>query len=849
MNTFGKTLTISASMLVLGAVTTPAIYAQEDDTTADNSRRMQTVTVTSTKREQTLQDIPVAVSVVDDTTIEQAEILDLIDLQSVVPSLRVDQYQSSAQTAFRIRGFGNGDNNAGVEPSVGVFIDGVYRSRSAAAIADLPNLQRVEVLRGPQSTLFGKNASAGVISVVTQEPQFEQQGSIEASVGNFNLFRIAGDITGPISDTVAYSLAANLNTRDGIATELTTGEDLNNRDRYGFRGQLLFAPNEDLKIRLIGDYDKADENCCYANNVTNGPTGAVIFGLGGALVPDAPFSRNVYYNFAPTTVVENSGVSGQIDYEFDFGTLTSITSLRNSNFQQDLDGDFTSADLIQKNYTATDIDTFTQEVRLASDGGENFDWMVGAFYFDEEVTIENDLELGTDFRGYADFLSGGQLAFLEAGVLGVPVGTFAQAGIGYDERFGQDNQSWSIFGTVDAYITDKLTATVGLNYTSDEKSAYGMSVGTDAFSALDFVSIGNQVIFQTALAQTLAGFGVDATDPAQLAAFAGAFPAQFAAIQAGSQAFADANDTDPAVNQLLGFQALQFLPPFVNFPNSVEQSSSSDEALTYTVRLAYDVNENLNVYGSVATGFKATSWNLSRDSRPFPSDIAGLNAAGLAVPNLVSGTRFARPEEAMVYELGLKAQFDTVSLNLALFDQTIEDFQTNAFIGTGFALNNAGEQSSTGVEVEVNWSPVEGLNLFYAGLHMDPVYDDYVTPAFNLSGERPQGLAKHYASFGGSYDWTLSNGWDAYVRADYQYESKAYTSDDTTDERQSKQVDVVNASFGIQTPGGLRMSVWGRNIFDDEYLIESFPSVAQEGSFTGYPSAPATYGITVAKDF
>ena len=846
---FKTSLIASASALLIGAVAAPVASAQTDETTADSGRRLNTVTVTSTKREQTLQDIPVAVSVVDEQTIEKAEILDLIDLQSVVPSLRVDQYQSSAQTAFRIRGFGNGDNNAGVEPSVGVFIDGVYRSRSAAQIADLPNLQRVEVLRGPQSTLFGKNASAGVISIVTQEPQFEQQGSVEASVGNLDLIRVAGDVTGPLNDKVAYSLAANYNSRNGYADELTTRTELNDRNRWGVRGQLLFTPNDDLKIRLIGDYDHADENCCYANNVVNGPTGAVIFGLGGQLVPNAPFSREVYYNFAPTAEVENSGISGQVDYDFDFATFTSITSLRNSNFQQDLDGDFTSADLIQKTYTGTDIDTFTQEFRLTSQGGEKWDWMVGAFYFDESIDIESQLELGSDYRGYADFLSGGTLGFLESQILGVPVGTFGQAGIGYDERFTVDNQAWSIFGTIDAYITDKLTATIGLNYTEDEKTATGNVINTDAFSALDFVAIGNQVIYQTAFAQTLAGFGIDPTNSAQVAAFAAANPAGFAQIQAGSQAFADANDTNPAVNQLLGYQALQFLPPFVNFPNSVEPAETSDDALTYTIRLAYDLTNDINLYGSIATGFKATSWNLSRDSRPVAADIPLLQAAGLGVPNLNAGTRFASPEDAMVYEIGLKAQFDTVSVNLAWFDQTIKDFQNNSFIGTGFALNNAGEQSSKGIEVEVNWSPIEGLNLFYAGLHMDPVYDEYVTATVDLSGETPQGLSDNSVSVGGSYDWTLPNGWDAYVRADYQYESKAYTSDDTSDERQTKQVDVVNASFGIETQNGLRVALWGRNIFDDEYLIETFPSVAQAGSFTGYPSPPATYGLTVSKDF
>jgi outer membrane receptor protein involved in Fe transport len=132
--------------------------------------------VTATKRQQTLQEVPVAVSVTNSETIEKAQILDILDLQSVVPSLRITQLQSSANTNFIIRGFGNGANNAGIEPSVGVFIDGVYRSRSAGAISDLPNLERVEVLRGPQSTLFGKNASAGIISVVTAKPDQEFGG-------------------------------------------------------------------------------------------------------------------------------------------------------------------------------------------------------------------------------------------------------------------------------------------------------------------------------------------------------------------------------------------------------------------------------------------------------------------------------------------------------------------------------------------------------------------------------------------------------------------------------------------------------------------------------------------------
>ena len=170
-------------------------YSAEEDTSTGNS-----ILVTATKRERTLQDTPVAVSVTTAETLERGQIRDLKDLQTVVPSLSVGQRQSSANTNFFIRGFGNGANNAGIEPSVGVFVDNVYRSRTASQITDLPDVQRIEVLRGPQSTLFGKNASAGVISITTREPQFEFGGSIEATYGNFEQMIGKLYLTGPISD-------------------------------------------------------------------------------------------------------------------------------------------------------------------------------------------------------------------------------------------------------------------------------------------------------------------------------------------------------------------------------------------------------------------------------------------------------------------------------------------------------------------------------------------------------------------------------------------------------------------------------------------------------------------------
>ena len=271
-------LGVGAAAIALSA---PAVAQDADD--GETTRKLQTVTITATKREATLQDVPIAVSVVDDTVIEQAEIIDMFDLQSVVPSLSVGQAQSSQNTTFSIRGFGNGSNNVGVEPSVGVFIDGVYRSRSASAISDLPNIQRIEVLRGPQSTLFGKNASAGVVSVITEEASFDWGGGVEASYGNYNNIRLKGDVTGPLlRQSLSVSLLA---THLAMATgrKLFPGASLMIAIAGVFVDSLQFEPSEALSFRLIADYDNLDEVCCIGTNLVNGPTGGAIAFLTAAL--------------------------------------------------------------------------------------------------------------------------------------------------------------------------------------------------------------------------------------------------------------------------------------------------------------------------------------------------------------------------------------------------------------------------------------------------------------------------------------------------------------------------------------------------------------------------------------
>jgi outer membrane receptor protein involved in Fe transport len=241
-----KNLLCSALGLAVAATALPA--------SAQEQGPLEEIVVTSAKREQTLQEIPVAVSVIRADELKQSQVSDIKDLQFLVPSLRIGQLQSSGNTNFFIRGFGNGANNAGIEPSVGVFIDGVYRSRSASALNDFPNLERIEVLRGPQSTLFGKNASAGVISVVTAKPSLDETtGSASVTVGDYSQFIVQGDINGPLSDTVGFGLSASFNQRDGYYDNLAGGDPLGELNRWGVRGQLYFLPSDSLEVRVIGD--------------------------------------------------------------------------------------------------------------------------------------------------------------------------------------------------------------------------------------------------------------------------------------------------------------------------------------------------------------------------------------------------------------------------------------------------------------------------------------------------------------------------------------------------------------------------------------------------------------------
>ena len=301
------------------------------------------------------------------------------------------------------------------------------------------------------------------------------------------------------------------------------------------------------------------------------------------LVSNAPFAYENYLDFEPGNEIKTQGTSFQLDYDFDAFTLTSITAFRTLDQYMFGDVDYTSARLVTPeggNVSDTQIDTFTQEFRLTSASDGALQWMVGAFYFTEEVEIDGRFGYGPDFRPYGDILSGGGISFVES-FLGFPEGSFLATNQGFpSEKYTMDDDTLSLFGQIDWEIITDLTLTLGLNYTESQKEATANLVSTDIFAALPL----------------------------------GGPPAE-------------------------PLQALQFLPPFLNYPNEVEDGKTDDDATTYTFRLSYNINDFVSIYGGYSTGFKASSWNLSRDSRPFEEDIPALVEAGLDTPNLRAGTR------------------------------------------------------------------------------------------------------------------------------------------------------------------------------------------------------------------
>ncbi|MBD3813896.1 MAG: TonB-dependent receptor, partial [Betaproteobacteria bacterium] len=539
---------------------------------------------------------------------------------------------------------------------------------------------------------------------------------------------------------------------------------------------------------------------------------------------------------------------------------TSITAYRRLDSYFDQDVDFTSADIVSEVRDQT-LKTFTQEFRVASDFDGPLNFLLGGFYFNEKINQDSALTTGADGRSYFSLLAGNPQVFNGVELaLGLPQNSIFSAGPLTSEHFSMDNTSYSIFGTVDFEVTDRLTLTGGFNYTHDKKDFQLSAIAYDELSNINLVD----AYIVGGIAQALQ-IPVSQVTPTVINSFAtGAQTAQIFQFIAGQA-------VNPNVNPLLALVPLQFQPPFLSVPNAVEPGKTRDSDWSYTLRAAYELTDNLNAYVTYATGFKASSVNLSRDSRPLYGDyIPGpynssilapsspIRDAGLGVANLSTGSRFAGPEDATVIELGLKAQFPHFGFNLALFDQKIKGFQAFTFTGTGFILSNAGKESAKGVEFDATISPIDPLVFTFAMTYLDPKYDDFTnSPVGNLTGQRPGGIPTWAISTGATYTIEFAGGTKLIPHIDYSHESNTPVNNGLPTYNAAlgntkifrREVNIVNASVNLQLTNGLEVGVWARNLLNDHYIMTDFDGVAQSGTVSVYPSAPRTYGAVARFKF
>ena len=825
--------TASAAVVSVGAfgfANTAA--AQDGPTTIDD------IIVTAQKREQNLQDVPIVVTTLSSEALEGAGVRDIKDLQILTPGMTVTSTQSEASTTARIRGVGTVGDNPGLESSVGVVIDGVYRSRNGVGFGDLGELSRIEVLKGPQGTLFGKNTSAGVINIISEAPSFTHGANFEATYGNYGAWGVSGSVTGPLSEKVAGRLYMATRKRDGFYDVVTgagprTETDDQNQDFWTARGQLLILPSDTASIRLIADYSKRDEYCCVAVQNRVGPTYAIVKALGGdhaapaAGFGELPFSRTAYSNRATTQTMEDMGLSAEANVDIGEATLTSVTSWRSWRGDNAMDLDFSTLDNLYRVDDGTygyELENLTQEFRFAG-ATDRLDWLFGAFFTKEDIRRDDSYVYGATYTPFLSLLLGSRVGItnpaavncvtrpgatpaLIAGCLAgavPPAGPGFGVGAGVHDIYTQKTESVALFTNNTWRVTDQFDLTMGLRYTHDSKELRGLqdNLGTNGQAC------GSAAANAAAIGGAL---GLAGLPPAQIPG---------------------------TVSTLVGTMCL----PWANFQYDNRRISEdfSDGELSGTIKGSYRFNDSVMAYASYARGYKSFGYNMDRVQTGITPN------ASLWFPS----------ETVDSYELGLKNTLfnRTVLLNLTYFDQTFNDFQLNTFLGTAFVVESIPELTSRGVDADFVWfTPVEGLALSGGLTYADTKYGDFTAADMTvpgnfaqlslLPGARASFAPEWSATAAIAFDRSIGNGMRFGFNLSGKYSTEYNTGSDLLPYKMQDGFGLVNGRITLGSEDERwSLDIWGQNLTDAEYKQVSInqPLLGSAFANTTTPQADGTY--------
>jgi outer membrane receptor protein involved in Fe transport len=880
----GARAALTLALGVAGAMTATPALAQDEE---------EEIVVTATQRSTALQDVPIAVTPVTADMIENSGIRDVQDLTSVAPALQFNVSENESSATARLRGVGTQGSNPGLESAVGIFIDGVYRARNGVALSDLGEVRQIEVLRGPQGTLFGRNTSAGLITIQTVAPDlhdFSVDG--EATYGDWGETRAAATVNIPLSeDVLGLRLFGAVAERDGFmdmnpagvnpllgATANEGARDHNNRDMYTLRGQLLaqLGPNADL--RLIADYSERNEFCCAAqiynptlhngnpvqiiSAVTGLPGAPIPYGvgrmqwvanLGGygpGVAPATPLGaqgagnigdRTGFSNRNDDQNLEDYGASAEFNWDMESGpTFTSVTAYRNWTFARGLDADFSQADLVYVpagGTNNTEFSVFTQEFRLAGEWGR-LDWLVGMFYSDEEIdhrfSFLTGSQYATYFFGLDNILVGGG----PAPGLGVFPGPGVSAVVNniYDELLVGPfaiPAGAGTAGSVDHYRQDGTSFALFTHNIFAITSSTDLTVGVRYTTEDKHLRANYSTLFdaEPTLDAAVSDIEVDAGVPAgTLAAFSNC---NAAVVPAGPlAAFAT-----PIAVMRSGYCVPWLRDDLDATP--VDQDHAEDE-WSGVVSLRQEFGDRVSAYASYSRGYKGGGFNLDRN-------FSGVFTGG--APNLQFDA-----ELVDAYEVGLKTGWfgNDLLFNVAVFHNEYENFQLNTFNGVQFVVTTVPEVISDGAEVDVIWRlPIEGLSFQGGVAYTDATYGSDCTPVHTcggwvsqnrnpITGEPTLALLPN-SQLTNAPEWTGTAAF-TYERplfgslvglfyVDARYVDDQNTGSDLRASKLQPAYTLVNARIGI---GDMNehwsLEFWGRNITDEEYGQIMFDVPLQLGS-------------------
>jgi outer membrane receptor protein involved in Fe transport len=781
-----STLKCTASVIALSMFAT-ATFAQEAPQGVDE------IVVTAQKREQSLQDVPIVVTALPQKLLQDAGVKDIKDLTILTPGLMVTSTSNETITTARIRGIGTVGDNPGLESSVGVVVDGVYRPRNGVGFGDLGELERVEVLKGPQGTLFGKNTSAGVINIISAAPKFTFGANGELTVGNYGAVGGSAAVTGPIiADKLAGRLYVAKRQRDGFYDVRTvngprTEKEDANQDFYSVRGQLLATPSSDLDFRLIGDFTKRDENCCAAVQVVRNPVrqGFIdnLAGGAGTLSPLNPGSRIAYSNRSTSQKIDDKGVSLEANWTTPWlggAKLTSISAWRDWKTENGQDSDFSGADVWYRpadgsNYTQ--FEQFSQEFRLAGQA-DKLNWLVGVFATNEKLSTGQRLFFGNDYRKYFSLIaSGGLSQNALPSVYYIP-------GTGQSDSHEQESKGIAFFTNNSYQVTDKFELTGGLRYTNEKKT------------------------LDSRYRNTGAGLGC----------FALSLCLPW---------------TDPAFNNVNASQ------------------SRTEREWSGTIKGVYRFTPEVMTYASYARGYKAGGFNLDRARTLVSATVPSYyvintktDFAGEFVDSFELGTKTTLLDRSLL-------------LNASLFHQKFTDFQLNAFTGISFIVTSVPEVVSRGLDTDFVWfTPIKGLNVQGGMTYAETQYGKFVVPAGaspRLPGTRLSFAPLYSGSLATSYERAIGSGLELRTSLSAKYTSSYNTGSDLNPKKVQPGLTVLNGRVGIGSDDGRwTAELFGLNLTDETYYqvvfdapLQNVTGAAPVDALNAFMGAPRTYGVTL----